>query len=466
MANKRKHLKNAHPRAIPSAQTSPTAAAQQPNVSFAAVAAAQPKSQTLGRGASLANRRGSVNNSTRRASKQLAVTAAPPRGRSRTPQDTLFCQEPGCTKPFRSQRALEMHTRDRHGKTLKSSVPASRAARMASGQEPAITDLASGDILSDTSSETSSHASSVPTPPMAACVAPANNVLEALKSLPAPREIRRPVFRHPEDQLLASRFSWVTHRSMRVYDVNSEQMAKQTLSILLCSPIIAVEACGSAVREGRRGRIDMLAVGVLMRAETDMCVFLFDMASMGPKLIEWGLGSIFEDRAFTKICFDVRGLADALSWKFGVRVKEILDVQLLHLVFQQQIGHDTAWLTEFRDVVDWHLAEVVPGEVDRVCRTAPLADDVQGWTRQEDGEWDPDALLIAAYRAVLLHCLYELLWEDRDPKVSIKEPFRNPIRRFIDKKWNGAFRESKETVAVFGAPDQKMAAPRWFGHFF
>eukprot|EP00931_Biecheleriopsis_adriatica_P054385 TRINITY_DN31996_c0_g1_i1.p1 TRINITY_DN31996_c0_g1~~TRINITY_DN31996_c0_g1_i1.p1 ORF type:complete len:265 (+),score=35.92 TRINITY_DN31996_c0_g1_i1:41-835(+) len=109
---------------------------------------------------------------------------------------------------------------------------------------------------------------------------------------------------------------------VRVHWVDTAERCNRVCSKLKEREIIAVDIEG--VNLGRDGEVCIVQI-----ADHDKRVFLFDVTTMGDSIFESGLKEMLEDERVTKLMFDCRSDADALFHIHGVKIPNVLDMQVL-----------------------------------------------------------------------------------------------------------------------------------------
>jgi len=102
----------------------------------------------------------------------------------------------------------------------------------------------------------------------------------------------------------------------------------KTLSCLTGDPLLYLDVEGHKL--GRFGTLDLLQLHVLPLQET----FVFDVFTLQEKVFVTSVGgfslkSILESDIVTKVFFDVRNDSDALFTHFGVKLRGVVDLQLM-----------------------------------------------------------------------------------------------------------------------------------------
>lgn len=149
------------------------------------------------------------------------------------------------------------------------------------------------------------------------------------------------------------------------------ESAKHMLNDLLNSQIVLVdsrETLSSALIQ--LSRFDVLAVdceGVDMDRTGKLCVlsiaaenmrFVFDVVALGNLMFESGLKSLLESQTVVKLFFDCRRDSDALFHQYQIRLRNVLDCQMLELAFRKQYGQNTSHLCGLAKALEMYLPEL------------------------------------------------------------------------------------------------------------
>ncbi|XP_071787208.1 piRNA biogenesis protein EXD1-like isoform X1 [Asterias amurensis] len=94
------------------------------------------------------------------------------------------------------------------------------------------------------------------------------------------------------------------------------------------SPFLAVDLEGESL--SRKGELSIVSIA------TDDDIYLFDIKKLGRDVFDKGLKSILEDSSRDKIMFDCRQDSDCLWHQFGVRLANVLDLQLMEIIHSEE----------------------------------------------------------------------------------------------------------------------------------
>ncbi|XP_022084493.1 piRNA biogenesis protein EXD1-like [Acanthaster planci] len=109
--------------------------------------------------------------------------------------------------------------------------------------------------------------------------------------------------------------------------IDKESQIKPALDDIGRSPIIGVDCEGEAL--SRRGKLSVISI-----ATADQ-IYLFDIVVLGKGIFDEGLRGILEDTARQKLMFDCRQDSDCLMHQYGVKLANVLDLQLLQMLDQE-----------------------------------------------------------------------------------------------------------------------------------
>ena len=90
---------------------------------------------------------------------------------------------------------------------------------------------------------------------------------------------------------------------------------------------LAVDCEGDSL--SRKGTLTVITVA------TEEKVYIFDVQKLGQVVFSGGLGEILEDSSREKLMFDCRQDSDALWHQFQVKLKGVLDIQLLEIIYRR-----------------------------------------------------------------------------------------------------------------------------------
>ncbi|XP_066923817.1 piRNA biogenesis protein EXD1-like [Clytia hemisphaerica] len=111
---------------------------------------------------------------------------------------------------------------------------------------------------------------------------------------------------------------------------------------------IAVDCEG--VDLGRDGKLTLIQ---LMAGEDT--VILIDVLVLGESAFKYGLKEILESKEIVKLMFDCRNDSVSLWYEYGVKVTNVLDMQLLEYMVRAQAGHQ---FPSARRSTHWHKPRV------------------------------------------------------------------------------------------------------------
>ena len=92
--------------------------------------------------------------------------------------------------------------------------------------------------------------------------------------------------------------------------------------------LLAVDCEGDSL--SRKGALTVITVA------TEEKVYIFDVQKLGQVVFSGGLGEILEDSSREKLMFDCRQDSDALWHQFQVKLKGVLDIQLLEIIYRRE----------------------------------------------------------------------------------------------------------------------------------
>lgn len=92
--------------------------------------------------------------------------------------------------------------------------------------------------------------------------------------------------------------------------------------------LLAVDCEGDSL--SRKGTLTVITVA------TEEKVYIFDVQKLGQVVFSGGLGEILEDSSREKLMFDCRQDSDALWHQFQVKLKGVLDIQLLEIIYRRE----------------------------------------------------------------------------------------------------------------------------------
>lgn len=245
----------------------------------------------------------------------------------------------------------------------------------------------------------------------------------------------------------------------------------------------------------REGELTLMQVSVFVKAHEARSlsslhiVYIFDVSTLGGSFFDHGMRAVLECEHVLKIFYDCRGDCDALLHQFDVRVEGVIDCQLLalhhkhkhrsnknvhninddadddgrHRVRVHRTGGDdekhsspprVEFLMSMSSVISNHIPHLHP-EIESLKSTmrSRYIQTPNLWKTRPLG---PSLLMYAAFDVVLLHCLYQRLWQDDQ---LLLDHDRNRVLRYCNKLWVNSYRDSK--ISVPRGP-QCSIAPVWF----
>ena len=113
--------------------------------------------------------------------------------------------------------------------------------------------------------------------------------------------------------------------------INDLTNARQVLPSLKCQDALAFDCEG--VKLGRGGKITLVQIG----AKNDT-VYLFDVLKLGKDLFSVGMKEILESPNIYKYMYDCKRDSESLYHEFGVKLTNVLDMQLFEFIVRPTAG--------------------------------------------------------------------------------------------------------------------------------
>ena len=111
---------------------------------------------------------------------------------------------------------------------------------------------------------------------------------------------------------------------------NSDDL-RVAIQVLRDEKLIVVHATGNLERSG--------SINVLIVSTIDKRIFMFDISNLGDEVFDAGMREILEWQRWVKVLYDCKRASDTLYHVYGVKLSNLMDVQLLEVMkFEQFIA--------------------------------------------------------------------------------------------------------------------------------
>lgn len=209
------------------------------------------------------------------------------------------------------------------------------------------------------------------------------------------------------------------------------------------SPIATVEDCKQACArlskceyigvdgewsgKGREAKLCLLQVSFPAEGSTQVGVYLFDALLGGRKMFdEGGLKEVLENTEKLKILHDCRLDSDVLFHSFGVKLRGVVDTQVLYYFHFTQNNNYSPLPVSLKTLLRKFSSKTQPsiekpGETDNSAKYASLKDEAHALMEQNELFWETrpmTPLMIQYAREDVLYLLevYKRLWAGIDPR--------------------------------------------------